>query len=292
MAGVLCFSHELAVDSRRSQPNILDLVRACFKAGVTLDDLATFHSLHPHSQEQPLPLEAPLEPPPPIILPYTPTEEEANARLDIQPDFFPPLPPEHTWKQTPVSSAFTRHLVQVEVPLQVFPEGMAPRQGPLGDLTPSETDNRVRTTRMVESSLRALIRNTNAALSAAPLAKAAAQQGSEGNDQLSYGNTAATTEEATGGDQMELTFDIEAALRSAPLNPPPSSTTSTAPQKPTPEAAKESLINLQLLASTNPDESLDSSVVNWQVAMRKRGVQAVDTNGVLPSRGRKIKWAV
>jgi hypothetical protein len=174
----------------------------------------------------------------------------------------------------------------------MFPEGMTPQTGPKGDLSAASTDNRVRTTRQIESSLRSLIRNTNAALSAAPLAKAAAEA------EASYGDLPMLL----GGEDMPM-LDPEELARLAAL--PMDDTYEIDPSlerigktklsigtNGSKESAKEALVNLQLLASTNPDEALDPSLVNWQIIGRKRGVSAVDTGMGVVGKGRRLKWSV
>jgi hypothetical protein len=147
---------------------------------------------------------------------------------------------------------------------------MQPHQGPKGDLSAATTDSRVRTTRQIESSLRALIRNTNAALSAAPLAKAAAEAQAQG-----------TTED----------IDLE-LVASTPVEDLPEGVAEERATKAALKAKEEALVQLQLLASTNPDESLDPSIVNWQMVGRKRGVACVDTNIGVVGKGRRLKWSI
>jgi hypothetical protein len=103
LAGVLFFAHETALAARRSRPNVEDAAFALNRAGFTFEELQAFYAARDHRPEVPLSYQAPLPEPEPVPLPYKPSRAELEARLPFQPDFFPPLPPEHSWKQTPVS---------------------------------------------------------------------------------------------------------------------------------------------------------------------------------------------
>ena len=113
-------AHDLASHAHRSTPNVHDFLAACDMEGLSVQELQRTQLAARDRDEQlreldfeVVPLEIARQPPlefmDPQDYPLVPlrdedqADEERNMRLPFQPDFFPVLPPEHCWKQTPVS---------------------------------------------------------------------------------------------------------------------------------------------------------------------------------------------
>lgn len=178
-----------------------------------------------------------------LVLPQDANEAEMelNDRLDIQPDFFPPLPPKHSWKRTPVhpESTLNEHL---------------PGEN---NASKSIHDDRVRTTRLVEASLRNLIQASNDAASR---------------------RSAPTKTKPVTMDEDEL--------------PPPLDldTNDTANK----ENQKERVEKFPMLLEMGDTSMLgpDAMQVNYETSARKRGLAAVTNEQTLGSFGRSVrmKW--
>lgn len=166
----------------------------------------------------------------PLVLPADQQQanEEMLSRLPIQPDHLPFLPPPHLYKTTPVRFLIRclKRQLQANHREKVYEE------------KENNTEVRVRETRLVESSLRNLIRATTSAAASSTSRRSTQQQDSQQQ---------ASTSTATAGDDA------------------PAVTTDTA-TTPAPEDKEnvDDLISLDLLARSNMDDTLDASVVNWK----------------------------
>ena len=183
-----------------------------------------------------------------LVLPQDANEAEMelNDRLDIQPDFFPPLPPKHSWKRTPV-----------------HPESI------LNDTATGETnasksvhDDRVRTTRLVEASLRNLIQASNDAASrrSAPKSKPITME----EDDLPPPLDLDTNKENQNEHQKEQKERVE----QFPM-----------------------LLDLGDTSMMGPD----AMAVNYESSARKRGLAAVTNEQTLNSFGQRqvrMKWVM